>query len=473
MTEATQEISIIHKRLKGMVLVSGLFKHGKTFFALGLENPARTAMVDFDFKGEGPAGEQGILSYARPKTAEVGGMLGYDSAKLLGWFRKHCEEELIKHKGQLTHLILDNATYLVDAFDSAVRKNPRKYGVRADNASSGSYGGTNPGIRKIWGDTIAWFQDHLGIQVVTVINHMSQPWVNGAPVANKFNVLGGKAFRQLCILAVVMVPGDPARGGKPPKPSAVVLGEQLGYIHFDAKNGRNVAVKTIPPRLPIAEWPSIKEYLDGQLDFEHLKPGEVWSKFEVSAYGAWMTDDQLEWIKNLKSYSEEGVGSVDDNGNPVMADEIMLNEIREQVKLLKPGTETDDQINIVLGSARVKPLDKLTATEADMALTRIKTAVSKAKSSAPATTEDKPPATTEDKEPVKEEAKDHWATTKKGQEFAKFCREGGVTNMKARLAAATAIWPDHSKFKAITDLPNDWDLVIAEFTKYFEAVATE
>jgi len=469
----TQELdSIIHERLRGLVLISGLFKYGKTTFALGLENPAHTAMVDFDFKGEGPAKELGVLSYARPKANDVGGLLGYDSTKLLAWFRKHVEEELMQYKGQITHLILDNATYLVDAFDSAVRKNPRKYGVRADNASSGRYGGTNPGVRKIWGDTVAWFQDQLGVQVVTVINHMSQPWVNGAPVANKFNVLGGKAFRQLCVLAVVMVPGDSKRGGKPPKPAAVVLGEQLGKITFDAEKRMNVVEKKIPPRFPIAEWSYVNAYLDGVLDFEHLKEGETWNAFEASAYGAWMTEEQLAWIKNLRSYSEEGVGNVDDDGKPVIADEVMLNEIRAQVKLLKPGTETDDQINAVLKAAKVKMLDKLTATEADSALTRIKAAVKKAAdkptNTEPASAQD----TASDTESSKEEREPHWATTSRSREFTKFCKENGVARTKAIVAIAKSIWGD-SEIENIVSLPNDFDAVIQAFATYFETQEPE
>ena len=427
MTTPKETVSIIHERVDGMVLVSGLHKRGKTTFALGLENPARTVLVDFDFKAAGAAKSLGVLAYARP---EIGGddVLGYDSKKLLDWFRAYCKDELLPLKGQVSHLILDNATYLIDAFDWEVRKNPRKYGVRADNASSGSYGGTSPGVRKIWAQTILWFQKEVGIKVVTVINHMSQPWAKGAPIANKFKITGGKAFRQLCILAVVMVPGDHKRGGKPPKPSAVVLGEQLAHTYFDEGKGEVITARALPARLPVAEWPRIKDYFDTPADFANPAPGETWSTFEAAAYDEWMTPEQLEWVKNMHSYSEETVGQ--GSNGIVMADKVMLDEIRVWVKRLKTGTETDAQINTVLKSAKVKALDKLTATEANAALERIKAAVKKAADKPVETTTDTKPAETTDKEPVKaedtepgkEEVK-HWAATDKSKEFNKFCKE--------------------------------------------------
>jgi hypothetical protein len=187
-----------------------------------------------------------------------------------------------------------------------VAQNPQQYGVHPANVASGKYGGVIPGITKLWANVVAYLQSEKGVKSIFAINHMSPPWANGAPILNRYIIRGNKVFRQLCVCALVLVPADIQRGGRPPVPSALVAKEALAIRRYDADRDEFVTQRALPHRIPLCDWAHINAYFDHPADFQHPAPGETWSEFERGAYGDWLSEEQVEWVKTVQSYEEEG-----------------------------------------------------------------------------------------------------------------------------------------------------------------------
>lgn len=315
--------SIIHPKLEGtLILISGLHGLGKTRLGITLENPALTGMIDFDIKSQSLAEELKMTWYKAPES--IGTPENYDVADLSRWFIK----TLTDIPSNLTHLLIDNATWAEAGLHYIVSQNPTKYGLNAKNVQAGIYGGTNPGVNVLWSNIFTFLQNK-GIKVVTVVNHMSQPWANGAPVANKFNIKGNKVFHQLSSLAIILVPADPNRGGKYPKPSGVIIKEALSITKFD--NNEFTITKVLPARLPVCTWKNITGYFDKPADFANPAPGEEWTQAEVNSYSEWLSPEQVQWVMKVRSYSEE------DEPEKRLEDETLPQAVERLEKIKFPG----------------------------------------------------------------------------------------------------------------------------------------
>jgi hypothetical protein len=291
--------STLHPKFQsGVVVVSGLWGLGKSTLAFTAERPDQTAILDFDLKGEQMARDYGIRHYASPNVISDD-PAGYDVKLLADWF----VEELQSIPDGITSLVLDNATWVEAGLGHVVARNPNKYGVREANVRTGQYGGVNPGITKLWANIVHYLQSTKGIKTIFAINHMSPPWVNHAPMLNKYVVRGNKVFRQLCICAFILVPPDMQRGGQPPVPSALVAKEALAIRRWDGE--RYVTQRALPMRIPVADWPHINGYFEEPADFEHPAPGETWNDHELYAYGDWLSEEQVQWALSVQSYEEE------------------------------------------------------------------------------------------------------------------------------------------------------------------------
>lgn len=290
----TKQKSILHPRLGGLVYITGLHGLGKTTLATTAEAPSLTAILDLDLKFEEIAHELGYGWYQGPYDVP-GDPFGYDIAALGKWF----SSAIVSIPDGLTTLVIDNATEIETALGSIVAKNPAKYGVNPANARAGRYGGVNPGIGKLWQSILSYLKSK-GVRVVIVVSHMSQPWVDGKPVPNRFKGKGNKVLQQYSNLSLVMVNGD-----NPPLPSAIVLKEQLARRSFDPETGEYTIIRTLPLRLPKATWPAIKNYLDNPPSFAHPKQGEIPSKREMSTYGDFMSREHLDFILSVTAYSDD------------------------------------------------------------------------------------------------------------------------------------------------------------------------
>ena len=296
---SNQKPSKLHPKFQtGVFVVSGLWGLGKSTLAFTAERPDRTAILDFDMKGEQMARDYGIRFYESPKNISDT-PTDYDIGKLAKWFM----DQLKAIPEGTTTLVLDNATWVEAGLEYIVAQNPSKYGVRAVNIQTGKYGGANPGITKLWVSIVTHLQTR-GVNAVFAINHMTPPWVNHAPVLNKYIVRGNKIFRQICTGALILTPPDPKRGGQPPVPSALVAKEAMAIRRWDEERDVFVTQRALPMRIPIADWEHINAYFEEPANFGAPAAGETWNQFELNAYGDWLSQEQVEWVKEVASYSE-------------------------------------------------------------------------------------------------------------------------------------------------------------------------
>lgn len=290
--------SILHPCIGGLVYVTGLHGLGKTTFATEAENPALTGVLDLDLKFEAMAKKMGYAWYRGPYSVPKE-PFGYNIAALAAWF----SEIVIDIPPGLTTLVIDNATEIESALGSIVLKDPSRYGVNPANAQAGRYGGVNPGIGKLWQSILSYLKSEKGIHLVVVVSHMSQPWIDGKPLPNRYRGKGNRVLQQYSNLSIVMVAGD-----TPPIPSAVVLKEALSQRTFDPETGEFSNTRTVPLRLPQATWKAIREYMDNPASFTKPQPGEVPSRQELTTYGDFMSKEHLEFIKTVvtASWEEDG-----------------------------------------------------------------------------------------------------------------------------------------------------------------------
>jgi hypothetical protein len=298
-----QTDSILHPMMDGLFVLSGLQGGGKTTLAMTVEHPDLSAVLDFDLKGQKKAKGYGIERYYAPNFMTPDqDPLTYEPQKIVDWTMK-----VLKEIGGITNLVIDNATALEAGLGYLVEKNPAYYGLNAKNVAAGRYGGPNPGVTLLWLNLYNWLRVR-GIKVVFFINHMTQPWSETGPIPNRFHVKGNKIFRQLSSGTLIITPGDIKRGGKPPKPAALVIKESLSIDRWNEDLKRPETIRTVPMRFPIAEWPNISYYFDHPADFQNPAEGETWSKFELDAFGEFLSSEQLDWIKSAATikYSEDG-----------------------------------------------------------------------------------------------------------------------------------------------------------------------
>jgi len=281
--------SIIHKAINGLVVISGLYGTGKTTLALTAEDPNLTTMIDLDQKSAARAIGLGVAYYAPDFEVDP---VEVDMEKLLTWFR----ETLKVIPDDRTHIILDNGSVLEDAFHVAVQQDPERYGVNKANAASGKYGGTNPGVGRIWKNLVT-FLNGKGYKLITVCVHMSAVWAGGAPI-DKYKAKGNKTLTELSNLSLVL-----QRSKKPnTAPRGIVGKEALGLITF--KDGEFQVSMALPPVVPECTWKNIGAYIDGASEKKTYSEEEKPTKLELERYGEWLTREQKELIRTIASNPE-------------------------------------------------------------------------------------------------------------------------------------------------------------------------
>ena len=298
--------SLVPSSLAGVMVFSGLQGVGKSTLAYTLEHPKLSAVLDYDCKGEEMAKAYTIDQYHAPNfmTPDMD-PTEYDAKKIADW----ALEKLRGLREGTTTLIIDNATALEAGLSYLVEKEPAKYGLNPQNVAAGRYGGSNPGVTLLWGNITNWLQNR-GLKTIIMINHMTQPWANGAPVPNRFHVKGNKVFRYLSIGTFILTPGESSRGGKPPIPAALVVKESTAIRKFKEGDGFTT-IRAWPMRFPIADWKEITKYFKSPASFEKPAVGETWTVQEMEAFGEFLSKEQIAWMREAASmgYKEEGGSS--------------------------------------------------------------------------------------------------------------------------------------------------------------------
>jgi len=279
-------MSILHEAVNGLIVVGGLYGSGKTVLAMTAEDPSLVTMIDMDQKSEARAKALGIKYYTPDfdiAPADV------DLEKTLQWFRAALRD--LPEDREL--LIIDNGSVVEDAFHVAVQQDPERYGVKRANAASGKYGGTNPGVGRLWKDVVTYIKNK-GYRTVIVCMHMSAIWAGGAPV-DKYKTKGNKTLTELANLSLVLVRSD-----KPNTPPRGIVGkEALGLVTY--KDGEFEVYMALPPVVPECTWKNIAGYIDTAKERTAFTKEERPTKQDLARYSEWLTDAQKDLIRTVAS----------------------------------------------------------------------------------------------------------------------------------------------------------------------------
>lgn len=299
--------SVIHPDMKGLVVVTSFFGHGKSTFAFGADCPANVMILDYESKGESIAKQLGIENYFRP-AADCGrafDSVEYDAELVYTRTKMYLDQ---MPKDRFTVLVVDGLSTLQKGISAAVEEDPTSYGVKQYNIDKNAYGGPYPGVSLVV-DRIANIAQGKGVQVIVLTTELGDKWDKTGPLLNKFDKKGVKKIDQLSVLTVLLQqPGYPQYDGAP---SAIVMKEQLALHRWSKEEKRAITIKRIPPKLPCCTWPAIYTYLDGVLDMRKLKPEEVPTKAELQPFTPVIEGDQIQAMLKLmeaqaKMRTEEG-----------------------------------------------------------------------------------------------------------------------------------------------------------------------
>lgn len=303
--------SIIPPGFKGVVAITGLRGSGKTTFSLA-DDPKKTMFWDGEKKGEGFHDTLQFGSYVDIPT-EVAMVMGNNYSTEIIYDRT---QTIIGElpKDRFSTIIFDNIQPLISGMVTKLQNDELlqvAYGIKPKNAATGSIGGVWPGVSQMFKRLVIGCA-RVGIKVVVVVAHAGEPWVEGKPVPNKFQMTQLKGIHELSILTAVMLPMDPARdkalheslGVEAGHPVAGVIKESLGRTEWDKVEKRYRTIRRIPPRIsPGALW-RVYNYMNHPPDFNNLEPHQVWGLEEASPWSPVMSREQISFIKHLAILSK-------------------------------------------------------------------------------------------------------------------------------------------------------------------------
>lgn len=292
--EGDPQPSVIHKDFAGVNLITGFRGHGKTSYGLKTDNPSNILMLDYEDKGSLLAKPLGVGGYFQVMT-EVVGQLG-EKFELQAVYDRTLQILNSVPEGRFTTLFIDNAQDLQDGSAQLIRNNPdvaRRYGVRPENAESGSYGGALPGVKHLV-KNMFHLANGKGIKVIVVSFQLKGAWKDGRPLSGKFKMTDVSIWHERSILTLAMV--EPMVENFP-VPRALVMKEQLSKMVWipgeEGKPGHTRQVRRLPMALPKAEPRYVYEYLDNPASFTEPKPGEKVTALELLPFTPTFSQEQI------------------------------------------------------------------------------------------------------------------------------------------------------------------------------------
>ena len=284
------EKSILPEEMRGVAFLGGRRGLGKTFLAAQVENPALVLFLNYDSrKGEGIHNQLKFGEY-HDLTAEAAG------SGNIGLWNKTVEVINKVPKDRFTVAIIDNVSPLELAMKAeamrGIAQYTKEFGLSRANVENNRYGGDKSIVNFLITEKITAPLFAKGIQLIVATAHVKPPWVNGAPVPNKWNAKGADRWQEISVLTLILIPGD-----YPPTPSAIVQKEQLGSIVFDAALGDFTMSRRLPARIARCTFSEIRRYLREPADLNDPKPGEVLSHEEYFSYSDELSKEQLAMVQ--------------------------------------------------------------------------------------------------------------------------------------------------------------------------------
>lgn len=296
-------------QFRGNLYITGLKATGKSGFALKADHPENVALLDWEGKGKAYADMLGLGLYVDmfEKAAEY-------AESVLTIRNDHHYKAIIDVAKQIaddpkyTVVVFDTADRLQRSYDAELRANFTKYNIDPNRLGKGhgggAYGGIWPEVSDQIGNLFAFLKNYCGVRIIGVVEHLAQRWDDGAPVPDKYKLVGAKVFFKLSTLQLITTED------KPGAIAALVKAENVPLTNPETLK----ITRCLPARLPVLSWESIYSYIESPADLDNPKDGEVWSAEEVAMYGDKLTKDQKEGLKLsleamiARSKMGEGVG---------------------------------------------------------------------------------------------------------------------------------------------------------------------
>jgi len=314
--------SILLPEFKGVMFFSGYRGKGKTYLAAHAEWPKNIAFFDFDEgKGEG-LHKQLNFGYYKPVEEN-------EPLKRADMFFR--EVDALK-SNKYTTAIIDNILPLEKALQLSVFRDAKKwsqvYGYSEADILKDSYGKARGIANDLIGDAITKPLHAKGIKLIIVTSHIKDKF----NTPGKMVIDGRDRWQTLSILTLILIDGD-----NPPVPSAMVQKEQLGSISVnDTANveaimrgdaASHTIVKRLPPRLPKADWQSIRRYMFNPANLIDLPEGEKLKLAEAEPFDERLSKEQVAY--QLEAIKRENRELEQTRAQEMMIRQVQANQIKE------------------------------------------------------------------------------------------------------------------------------------------------
>lgn len=290
--------SILPADMDGLLMViTGLHGIGKTRLAAQAEAPQLVQFIDFDGKSGFLHQQLGFGDYVnlRAETVAKKGVM-HSPIDRLAALQTYVTDK--KHNNKYTVTIIDNASPVQDALEAEVRRSPNNYGIRADNAQSGKFGGPWKGVNHLMSNVL----DQLvlnGVRLTFVILHMKNKWTSQGPLDGTYAPQGSGIFDERTGLTLTLVEGPSYATER--IPAGLVSRENIAKARWDPETKRVVYSHRLVmgQKIPRCTWEQILWFWENGVDAANLKDDQKWSNEEIDAYGNKLTSEQVRFLRAM------------------------------------------------------------------------------------------------------------------------------------------------------------------------------
>lgn len=291
---------------KSLIFISGVKGIGKSILAASLDIPDNIICFDFESKGELIHEQLGYGKYV-DVISHVSQVKNTYKWKPMDLFQEVDILITKMERNRYTTLILDNIDPLQNALDAEVKAKALQYGLNPAKAAAGQFGENWKGVNSLVSN-ICQLAYSRGIRVIVIVSHVGHPWTAAGPDLRKWSVKGVETFNRLSCLSLILVPGNPLKGGEIDIPAAIVKKESLMFTRYDPEQRQTLIRRRVPYRFPQCTGQAIRDYVGDDpekwFDSKNPRQGEMPDLEEMKPYQDIMTES--EW-KDIVRAAEIGV----------------------------------------------------------------------------------------------------------------------------------------------------------------------